>query len=143
MSIEDKLAIEDLNVRYAMSIDSFDVDTWVDTFTPDGVFDEREVDMGIHEGHDRIRDWGNLIAASSARVLHLMANHLVTDVTATTARGTVYGLAEGESELTGRRRFHVLYEDEYVKLHGQWKFRSRVVRKRFPPEVVTAASDAA
>ena len=136
MSIEDKLAIRRLNLQYAFYIDTGEVDAWVDTFTADGVFDERECDYGFHVGHDQIRTHGRNIVAGAAQVVHLMFNHLITDLTADTAGGTVSGLAEGVSRSGERYRFHVAYEDEYAKTAGEWKFSRRIVRPRLPPETV-------
>ena len=143
MSIEDKIAIQELNLRYAFYIDTSDVDRWVDTFTPDAIFDEHEFDFGTYVGRDQIRAYGHLIVANSVRVVHLMANHLVTDITATDARGTIYGLAEGVSRANERRRFHVLYEDRYAKAGGEWRISSRIVRKRFAAELLGLSEELA
>lgn len=136
MSIEDRMAIRKLNLQYAFYIDTGEVDQWVDTFAADGVFDERECNYGLHVGHDQIRSHGRNIVAGAAQVVHLMFNHLITDLTASTASGTVSGLAEGVSRTGERHRFHVAYEDEYVKTAEEWKLGRRVVRPRMPPEAV-------
>lgn len=136
MSMEDKFAIQELNLRYALHIDLMRVEPWVDTFTADAVFDEREFDFGIHVGHEQIRAYGEAIVANAHKFVHVMTNHLVTDVADDRAKGTVYGIAEGVSLAGERTRYHVVYEDEYRKIGGEWKISSRVVHPKLPPEIV-------
>ena len=138
MSMEEKFAIQELNLRYALHIDLMQVEQWVDTFTADAVFDEREFDFGIHIGHEQIRAYGDAIVANAHKFVHVMTNHLVTDVADSSAKGTVYGIAEGVSLSGERTRYHVFYEDEYTKTDGRWRISSRVVRPRLPPEIVRA-----
>jgi len=54
-SLEDRLAIQDLNQRYAVHVDLHEIDKWVDLFTQDAVFDEREFGTPLMTGHDAIR----------------------------------------------------------------------------------------
>ena len=136
MSIEDKFAIKDLNLRFAAHIDCGDVDAWVATFTAEGIFDLREINYGLHMGHDQIRAHGHNTVTGPAQVVHLMFNHLLSELTDDKAIGTVSGLAEGVSPTGGRYRLHVTYEDEYTKVAGDWKFSRRIVRQRLPPETV-------
>ena len=142
MSDADKTQIHELNLRYALHIDRGEVDLWVDTFSQDGVFDEREYELGIHAGHDQLRAFGQLIVANASQLMHIMTNHLVTDITADHANGTVYGIAEGVSRDGAHRRYLVFYEDEYVKVGPHWKIGRRTTRKKFPPEVLQSPSAA-
>jgi hypothetical protein len=66
-----------------------------------------------------------------------MTNHLIWDLTPTRARGTAFSLVETMRKTGERLRFHVKYEDEYVKSGDSWTIASRKLRKSFPPENVT------
>ena len=137
MTIEDKIAIQELNYRYALHVDSMQIAEWVDVFAPDGVLDEREFGLGLHAGHDGLRAYGRKMEDEVVLQVHLMLNHLITGTTPDTATGTAFALVEAVTRVIGRVRFHVRYDDEYVRLGGAWKFRSRILRKSFDPEVVS------
>ena len=49
---EDRAQIEDLQARYLFALDSFDLDTYVSTFTEDGILDIVEYQV---QGRDAIR----------------------------------------------------------------------------------------
>jgi hypothetical protein len=137
MNIEDKIAIQELNYRYALHIDLTQTEQWVNIFTPDGILDEREFGFGVHSGHDGIRKYALDLASHVIHQVHLMTNHLISEVSPTQATGTVFALVEGMTRTLGHNRFHVYYEDEYVKHDKVWKFKKRVLHKTFPPEVVS------
>ncbi len=94
MSIEEKIAIQELNSRYALHIDLMQVDQWVEVFSPDGILDETEFGLGKHVGHDGVRAYFDAIKDDVVHQVHLMGSHLVTDVSGSTARGTVFALVE-------------------------------------------------
>jgi SnoaL-like domain len=136
MSIEEKFRIQELNYYYALYVDKFQIDQWVNVFTPDGYFDESEFGYGLHVGHDAIRAYGVKLVEDNTFVVHLMANHIITDLTDTSAKGTVFALVEGLTKTNIHARFQVIYEDEYAKIKGDWKIKKRVLRKTFPVEMV-------
>ena len=140
MSIEEKIAIQELNSRYALHIDLMQVDKWVEVFSPDGVLDETEFGLGKHVGHDGVRAYFDSIKDDIIHQVHLMANHLITDISGGAARGTVFALVEVLLRSQGQIRFHVFYEDDYVKIGGEWKIRNRVLHKTFEPEVVAQSA---
>lgn len=135
----DYFEIQQLTHRYAVHIDMFQIDEWVDVFTPDAFFDEREFGNGLFVGHDEIRAYGQSLAATVKYVTHLMANLIIRDVTDTTASGIVFALIEAEMKSGERERTQCRYEDEFVKVNGQWKIARRILRKTFAPEPVILA----
>ncbi|WP_419826243.1 nuclear transport factor 2 family protein [Sphingomonas sp.] len=137
MLIEDKIAIQELNYRYALHVDAMQIAEWVDVFAPDGVLDEREFGLGLHSGHDGLWAYGRKMEDEVVLQVHLMVNHLISSTTPDAATGTAFALIEAETRVFGRVRFHVRYEDDYVRLGGEWKFKSRVLRKSFEPEVIS------
>jgi ketosteroid isomerase-like protein len=140
MSAEDRLAIQQLNYEYAYYVDVFDIESWLSVFTEDAFFDEREFDSGLHVGHDAIRRYGEQIVATTQFAVHLMTNHIIRDLTETTATGTAFALVEGQSKQGDRARYQVMYEDAYRKVDGRWKIARRVLRKTFPVETVSGAA---
>lgn len=136
MNLEDRLAIQELNHRYAYFVDSFDADAWAKVFAPDAFFDESEFGNGVFVGRDAIREYGISITGMVAHVVHLMSNLIIWEGNSDTARGTIFALVESMRKSGERSRYQVKYEDEYVKLDGEWKIAKRVLRKTFPPEQV-------
>src|SRR5438270_9577169 len=77
-SIEDRLAINDLFVRYTTALDRGDVETIVDCFTPDGSLDSPAV--GSHSGHAAIRTFAERFAAFNKRGSQL--RHVISNLAA-------------------------------------------------------------
>lgn len=136
--VADRLEINELVNAYAVHIDLHEIEEWVSLFATDAFFDESEFDTGLHVGHDAIRAYGQVLAGSVKHAVHLMANLVIRDLTATTARGISFALVEAEMKDGVRQRWQVRYEDEYAKIDGGWKFRMRVLRKSLPVENVAA-----
>src|SRR5258707_15587364 len=88
--IEDRLAINDLFVRYSTGLDEGDVESIVDCFTPDGALDSPAV--GSHAGHAAIRSFAERFARFNERgsqLRHVLSN-LAVDVAGARARATWY-----------------------------------------------------
>ncbi len=139
MSADDRLAIQELNYKYAYYVDNFEPDNWSMIFTTDGVLDETEFFDDAHfVGRGAIRAYGAKISDSVHHVAHLITNHLISDLTATTARGTAVSIVETMRKNGERVRFHVRYDDEYAKVGDAWLIAKKTLRKSFPPENVTS-----
>jgi len=125
--LEDRLAINDLFVRYTTALDRGDVETLVDCFTPDGSLDSPAV--GRHAGHPAIRAFAERFARfheGGAQLRHVISN-LAAEIDGDRATATCYLLnvltRDGKSRLLAPGR----YECELVKNAGQWRFHRRVV----------------
>jgi len=125
--LEDRLAINDLFVRYTTALDRGDVETIVDCFTPDGSLDSPAV--GQHAGHAAIRAFAERFARfheRGAQLRHVISN-LAVEIDDNQARATCYLLnvltRNGQSELLAPGR----YECELVKTGGKWRFKRRDV----------------
>lgn len=126
--LEDRIAIEDLFVRYTTALDRGDVETLVDCFTPDGSLDSPAV--GSHAGHAAIRAFAERFAAFNrrgAQLRHVISN-LAVEIEGERAGATCYLLniltRDGESRLLAPGR----YECDLVKsADGRWRFQRRVV----------------
>ena len=116
--VESIQAIQQLAARYAVAVDSRDVDAWVRLFIED-------VDCGRHgKGRKVLRD---VIAGSLRtfyRSIHLVGNHQVDLIDENHATGIVYCRAEHE---VGAQWIvmPVAYFDEYERRDGTWYFVRR------------------
>lgn len=136
--MNDYQEIQQLTHLYALHIDLFQIDEWVDVFTSDAYFDEREFDSGLFVGHEAIRAYGRSLADTVQHVTHLMANLVIRDLTADSASGVIFAFVDHMMKTGERERNHVRYEDQYVKIDGRWKIARRILRKTLPAERVSA-----
>ena len=134
---EDRALIEDLQARYLFALDSFDLDTYVSTFTEDGILDIVEYQV---RGRDAIRksleesrpvfDPSSENAEGPYRPTsrHNITN-IVIKVDGDKAVGRAYWFHYGNNNPERRAELDAYghYEDEMVKVNGQWLFSKRVI----------------
>ena len=129
ISIEDRVALEDLIVRYATSLDACDVESVVDCFTEDCEL-ETPI-MGRFQGHDGIRrfaaDTGRYRAEKGGQFRHVVSN-MRFKVDGEKAQILCYLLdwltVDGNCELLSPGE----YDCEAVRTAEGWKLKSRVVK---------------
>ena len=126
-SVEDRLEINDLFVRYVCALDEGDVDTVVGCFTEDGSLASPVA--GVHRGHAAIRAFAERFAryrASGAQLRHVISN-LRIDVAGDRATAACYLVVfltrNGESKVIPPGH----YDCELVRDNGEWRFSHRVV----------------
>ena len=115
---EERAQIEDLQARYLFALDFKDLDTYVSTFTPDGILD---VGNGPVVGREAIRD---AVANMPGGRHHI--DNIVLKIDGDHATGRAAWLHTGkdsEGRMTIGGYGH--YEDELVKVDGQWLFAKR------------------
>jgi ketosteroid isomerase-like protein len=135
--IDDRAAIHDLNSLYAISFDEFRLAECVNCWTHDGVLDESETGFGVFHGREEIRKFfRDSLFANAQHVVHLMFNHLVTDIDGDTATGRVSCLTEIVRNDGAHLRAYVTYTDDYRRTDGEWKFGSRTITSAFPHEAL-------
>src|SRR5690348_12271517 len=128
-SIEDRLAINDLFVRYTTALDGGDVETVVDCFTADAALESPVI--GVIAGTDAIRAFAGRFAAQ--RAAGTQFRHLVTNIAAEIdaggdrARASAYLLVLITRDGRSRPLPPGRYECDIVKTGGQWRFSRRVV----------------
>lgn len=112
--------ITQLAVRYALAVDSRNMDELVELFV-----DDVRVGHG-RSGRDSLKEWMTGALAQHGRTIHLVANHILTFVDADHATGIVY--CRDEVEHDGKWTLgHLQYWDTYERREGRWYF----VRRRY------------
>jgi hypothetical protein len=129
---DDRSAIEDLQARYLFALDFHDPDLYVTTFTEDGVLD---YGSGIVKGrkaiHDVIAKMPSPRAVNGLRpaaARHNISN-IVLKIEGNTAMGRSYWFHYANDNPERRAALDGFghYEDELVKVNGQWLFTSRKI----------------
>jgi ketosteroid isomerase-like protein len=128
-SIEDRLAIGELFVRYTTALDAGEVETVVDCFTADAALESPVI--GVIAGTDAIRAFAGRFAAQLAAGTQF--RHMVTNIAAEIeaggdrAQATAYLLVLITHDGKSRRLPPGRYECELVKEGGAWRFSRRIV----------------
>ena len=126
--LRDRLAINDLLVRYAWAIDTKDWDTLDIVFTPDAKIDYTRTG-GIAGSLAEIKPWLAESLAAFPATQHLLSNSQVTiDGDTATARTAVYN-PMGAATREGPLHFFFMggiYADQMVRTADGWRITERV-----------------
>ena len=118
--MESLAAIQQLPVRYALALDSRDMDSLVTLFVPD-------VRVGRDQaGREALKVWFAETMRAMRTSIHLVANHIVDFDDADHAHGVVY--CHDELEWPDRGEWEqgkLQYWDSYVRVDGEWCFARR------------------
>ena len=149
LTVEDRFAIKDLLVRFAWALDTADADALAGCFTPEGVMIEEvfEGDPGVWEGESGLRRMVGYYAAIPGFPgrQHYAASTLVEGGDGRAQAKSFALVTECLREAPHNVRFCGYYDDQLVRMEGQWLFARRVLRlwdgevlKRFPGYESTA-----
>lgn len=122
IALEDRLAILDLCARYNYAIDTGASEDWARTFTEDGVFDGP---AGHAEGHDALIAFCDQLAVEFPGAMHFTDNHLFEEDGETMRHRCFLSFQVPKGETVDI--WLLGYEDELVRMNGDWRFRSRRV----------------
>jgi hypothetical protein len=132
-TVASRLAIGDLTARYGRAYDTGDMEGWIGTFLPEGVF--------VLPGRDPIEGHGALrtfFKESPREVAHLTTDAIV-EIDGVTARQEcrVLVVKPGPQGSNGEDAHPVVrlagcYSDELVYERGGWYFRRRTVTIDLP-----------
>lgn len=131
--IESSLAIQQLPMRYALAVDSRDIEAWLALFPED-------VDCGrFGVGREALRRTIEPPLASFYRSIHQICGHEFQFIDADRATGHVYCRAEHED---GDRWvvMAICYFDDYVRRDGRWYFARRRERHWYAADVLERPS---
>jgi hypothetical protein len=127
--IESHLAIQQLPMRYALAVDSRDIDAWVGLFVDD-------VDCGRHGvGREALKRFIDPSVRTFYRSHHQLCGHAIDFVDAEHASGKVYCRAEHET----RGKWIVMaicYFDTYVRREGAWYFLKRSEKHWYSSDIL-------
>lgn len=134
---EDRAAIEDLQARYVFALDFKDPDTYASTFTEDGVLDYGPVVKGRDAIKKVIADMGKRtpgqVAPDAAGLPPVVGRHnisnIVIKIEGDKAEGRAYWFhySNNTPKRTATLDSFGHYEDEMVKVNGQWYFSKRKI----------------
>lgn len=127
--VEARLAIAQLPARYALAVDSRDIDAWTQLFVED-------VDCGRYgKGRNALRDFIDPALRTFYRSIHQICGHVVNFEGEDTATGTVYCRAEHEA---GDQWIvmAIVYHDRYVRRDGDWYFERRQEKHWYSADVL-------
>jgi ketosteroid isomerase-like protein len=138
-AIEDRLAINDLFVRYTTALDAGDVETVVGCFTADAVLESPVI--GVIAGHEAIHAFAGRFAAlleNGTQFRHMISN-LAAEIEGDRARAACYLLVLITRDGKSRQLPPGRYECELTKEGGEWRFRRRagVSRPRLARRTLT------
>ena len=130
--MESLAAIRQLAFRYALCLDSRDMDSLVMLFPED-------VRVGRDQsGREALHRWFSETMRAMRTSVHLIGNHIVDFDDADHARGIVYCRDELERPDTGLWQVGVLqYWDRYVRISGEWYFERRKFHRWYIVDALT------
>jgi len=135
---EDRAKIEDLQARYLFALDFRDPEAYAATFAPDGILD---YGVGEIKGRDAIAAMvANMRRSAEAQRAqddsglrpaagrHNITN-IVLEIDGDAAKGTAYWFHMGNDnpERAAQLNSFGHYEDELVKIDGEWYFSKRKI----------------
>jgi hypothetical protein len=130
--LESLAAIQQLAVRYALAVDSRNMDALVELFAVDVRVGRDEV------GRDALRAWFTRSLRGPRTTVHFVANHIVDFDDADHARGIVYCRDELEVPDAGEWDCGMFqYWDTYVRNAGVWHFERRRLHRWYLVDALT------
>jgi len=141
---DDRAFIEDLQARYMFAFDYGDPQGYAGTFTPDGILDygggeikgREAIAKFIADGRKRTEEArAKTPTGEQPSVGRHIINNMVIKIDGKKARGVAYWthMTSG-SNGRGTVDFFGYYEDEMVKVDGEWLFAHRRIYNEASPE---------
>src|SRR5262245_14399349 len=119
----DREKIKELTYQYGLAIEAQDEARMASLFTEDGSVDFSSLGRGVITGHAALKEFYQ--GTWPLRVKPFFTNHVIR-ITGNRATGVCSlenRATRGGDSLIGAGRLH----DEYEKVNGEWKFKSRRV----------------
>jgi SnoaL-like domain len=123
-----RLAIQDLTNRYALYVDTKQLDRLIDLFWTDATFDESALGAGPFRGQAAIRDYFRAALPAVSELMHITSNLVIDFDAGAEAKGVSTLLFEGRDPARNMQRLKGYFHDVYRQNSGQWRFQSRTLR---------------
>jgi SnoaL-like domain len=121
ISAQDKLEIRELASKYAIAMDEGNIEAWLETWAPHGVW---EGGAGIYEGRERLRQLLPDIKERIRGKRHIMTNFVVTGDGVQASQTSYLLIVDiAKTTLPGT----AVYVDQLEKINNQWLFVHRKV----------------
>lgn len=121
--LEDRVAIRELLETYGDAVNQRDAEVWSSTWAEDGAWTLLEMDT-VH-GRGRIVEMWTAAMSQFPGVVFIPTLGMI-HIEGNTARMRSYTCEVYDDSGTGQtRRDYGQYDDELVKIGGDWKFKSR------------------
>lgn len=133
--IEERAKLQELTYLYAMYVDTKQTDKVVELFTDDAIMNEDGIGYPSAQGRENLRSIFADGATQVGSMIHYVTNHIITEYAETSAAGQCFVFAEARTLKGDPVRVFGYYDDKYVKIDGQWRFKSRHVKAVIPPEL--------
>lgn len=119
----DREKIRELTFHYGLAIEAQDEEQMVNLFTTDGSADFSALGRGVIKGREALKEFYR--STWPLRVKPFFTNHVirVEGDRATGMCSLQNNATRGDESIIGAGRLH----DEYQKVNGEWKFKSRRV----------------
>ena len=131
LTVADRLGIQELLARYAWALDTGDVDGFLACFTPEAVVIEEVFEEPDRwEGHANLRRLAEHykgVPDFPGRQHHVSQVLAEGDTQRCTVRSFTF-VTECRGEPPYILRFAGYYEDQAVKVRGDWLFAQRIIR---------------
>ena len=125
--LEDCASLRDLITIYCTAVDSLsDVDTVVNCFAKDAVFDLTGIGSQKFRGHSEIRSFFVKGFADMKSSAHFITNYRTVELNGDRAIASAYVMAVGEAHTGPDMMLHVRYAVSYERSGKDWKFCSLV-----------------
>ncbi len=119
----DREKIKELTYEYGLAIEAQDVERMANLFTEDGSVDFSSLGRGVTKGREALKEFYR--GTWPLKVKPFFTNHVIR-IQGNRATGTCSlenRATRGDQSLIGAGRLH----DEYERVSGEWKFKSRRV----------------
>jgi ketosteroid isomerase-like protein len=123
-----RLAIQDLTNRYALYVDTKQLDPLIDLFWADAIFDESALGAGPFRGQAAIREYFQAALPSVSELMHITSNLVIDFDTDSDAKGISTLLFEGKDPTGSMQRLKGYFHDVYRQDSGRWRFQSRTLK---------------
>jgi ketosteroid isomerase-like protein len=123
-----RLAIQDLTNRYALYVDTKQLDRLIDLFWPDAIFDESALGAGPFRGQPAIREYFEAALPSVSELMHITSNLVIDFDAGSDARGVSTLFFEGKDPTGNMQRLKGHFHDIYHQKSGEWRFQSRTLK---------------